>query len=171
MSENITFENVTLDTSDVVVPNTSEYSTTSSPTWPADVVWVLVSSGMIFYMQMGFMFLEAGGIRRKNARNSMVKSFVGICMSAITFYLIGYGLGFGNNHQKFGGTTMFAGDHIDANRNWCFQYAFCAAYVAITLSAIQERTRFEVYFIIVPIISGITYPIVVSWTWGLGWLY
>lgn len=66
---------------------------------------------------------------------------------------------------------MYAGDKIDCNRNWCFQYAFCITYVAITLSAIQERVRFEVYFILVPIISGIVYPIVVSWTWGLGWLY
>jgi ammonia channel protein AmtB len=29
----------------------------------------------------------------------------------------------------------------------------------------------ELYFILVPIISAVTYPVVVSWTWGLGWLY
>ena len=98
MSGNTTLDNATTDISDVIVYNTSAYSTTSSPTWPADVAWVLVSAGLIFYMQMGFMFLEAGGIRRKNARNSMTKAFVGICMSSITFYLIGYGIGFGNNH-------------------------------------------------------------------------
>lgn len=35
----------------------------------------------------------------------------------------------------------------------------------------QERVRFEVNFIIVPIISAIVYPVVVSWIWGKGWLY
>lgn len=66
------------------------------------------------------MFLEVGGIRRKNSRNSIGKSFIGICMSSIMFYLIGYGIGFGTNHKIFAGSSMFAGDKIDANRNWAF---------------------------------------------------
>jgi Amt family ammonium transporter len=66
------------------------------------------------------MLLEAGGFRRKNHRNAMMKSFVSVCISAIMFYLIGYGIAFGNNHKLFVGTTMFAGDHLDANRNWAF---------------------------------------------------
>ena len=82
------------------------------------------------------MFLEAGGIRRKNQRSTMTKAFLGICISAIMFYLIGYGIAFGYNHKAFAGSTMFAGKDIDANRNWVFQYAFCVTYVAITLSAI-----------------------------------
>ena len=87
------------------------------------------------------------------------------------FYLIGYGLGFGRNGGIYAGDTMMAAKNIDADRNWCFQYAFCVTYCAITCSAISERTRSEVYFIVIPIISGITYPIVCSWTWGFGWLY
>jgi ammonium transporter, Amt family len=88
----------TNDTTNATVDPTSFYTANSTPTYPADVVWVLCSTGMIFYMQMGFMFLEAGSIRRKNLSNSMTKAFVGICMSAITFYLIGYGIGFGANN-------------------------------------------------------------------------
>ena len=87
-------------------------------------------------MQVGFMFMELGGIRRKNQMNSMTKAFLGICISALMFYFIGYGLGFGNNHKIFSGTTMFAGNKIDANRNWCFQYGFCSSYITIVLPAI-----------------------------------
>lgn len=71
-------------------------------------------------MQAGFMFLEMGSVARKNLRNAMVKSYLSICISAIMFYMIGYGLAFGVNDGKFGGHTMFAGKGIDSNRNWCF---------------------------------------------------
>ena len=70
-------------------------------------------------MHAGFMFLERGSIRGKNRRNVMMKTFLGLCIAAIMFYVIGYGLAFGS-FKKFGGKTMFAGDDIDANRNWCF---------------------------------------------------
>ncbi len=71
-------------------------------------------------MQAGFMFLEMGTVGKKNLRNSIVKSYLGICISAIMFYVIGYGIGFGVNGGKFAGSTMFAGNGIDANKNWCF---------------------------------------------------
>jgi Amt family ammonium transporter len=84
------------------------------------VAWVLLSSGNIFFMQAGFMFLEWGGMRRKNIRHSMLKAYLGICMSSIMFYLIGYAIGFGDNNETFAGFTMFAGYQINANRMWCF---------------------------------------------------
>jgi Amt family ammonium transporter len=58
-------------------------------------------------MQAGFQFLEAGQVRKKHQRNAVTKSYIGICMSAIFFYLIGYGIGFGDINGKFAGHEMF----------------------------------------------------------------
>lgn len=105
--------------------NTTEDADTTvdlnaSPIYPTTTIWVLVSAGCIFYMQAGFMLLEMGSVGRKNLRNAMVKTYLSICISAIMFYTIGYGLAFGDNDGKFGGSTMFAGKHINSNRSWCF---------------------------------------------------
>jgi ammonia channel protein AmtB len=63
MSNNSSSSNDTTDTTVVGAP-------------PADVAWVLCSAGAIFFMQAGFMFLEAGGVSRKNLRNSMFKTYI-----------------------------------------------------------------------------------------------
>ena len=79
------------------------------------MIWVLLSSGNMFLMQAGFQFMEAGMVRRKNQRNAVLKSYLGICLGAIFFYLIGYGIGFGDpkDHNKFAGVKFFA-DQMDS---------------------------------------------------------
>lgn len=156
------------NTTSDLISSSSSYTPVSPP---PDVTWTLCSAGAIFFMQAGFMFLEAGGVNKKNIRNSMFKSYVQIGLSAIFFYLIGYAIGFGANDGIFAGSTMFAGYQIDHNRWWCFQYAFCVTYTAIVSSSMAERARTEIYFILIPMVSSVTYPVVVSWIWGEGWLY
>jgi Amt family ammonium transporter len=53
---------------------------------------------------------------------------------------------------------------------WCFQWAFCAAFVAIVNGSLLERAKIELYLILVPILAAVIYPVVVGWTWGNGWL-
>jgi len=71
-------------------------------------VWVLVATGEIFLMQVGFAMLEAGTVRRKNSSNILLKNLLDTCVGAIAFYLVGYGLA---NEANGGilGTTHFVG--------------------------------------------------------------
>ena len=49
-------------------------------------------------MQAGFGMVEAGFIRAKNACNILTKNFLDFCMASLGFFLIGYGLMFGEGN-------------------------------------------------------------------------
>lgn len=57
--------------------------------------WVLVSTAMIFFMQCGFALLEAGSVRPKNTRSTLVKNLFDACFGCVGFWLIGYAFAFG----------------------------------------------------------------------------
>ena len=59
-------------------------------------MYTLVSAIMIIFMQVGFTMIECGTVRRKNASSIFVKSVYNIIFGIIIFWLVGYGLGFGN---------------------------------------------------------------------------
>ena len=69
------------------------------------MTWTLCSAGGVFLMQAGFQLYIAGTLKKKYHRFAMLKNYIGVCLSAIFFYLIGYGIGFGdvNKHSKFAG--------------------------------------------------------------------
>ncbi|MGB2863904.1 MAG: P-II family nitrogen regulator [Sedimentisphaerales bacterium] len=61
-----------------------------------DTVWVLLGAFLVFFMQAGFGMVEAGFIRSKNTCNILTKNFLDFCMALLGFFLIGYGLMFGD---------------------------------------------------------------------------
>ena len=60
-----------------------------------DMLWVSISTYLVFFMQAGFSLLEVGTVRSKNAKNILLKNFLDICISTITWWLVGYGFAFG----------------------------------------------------------------------------
>lgn len=59
-------------------------------------VWVMISTGMIFFMQAGFALIESGSVRKKNSSSILVKNLYNVIVGIIGFWLIGYGLAFGD---------------------------------------------------------------------------
>jgi len=82
-----------------------------------DSIWVLTSTGMIFFMQAGFALVECGSIRKKNSHNILIKNVFDACIGAIAFWIIGYGLAFGDV-RKFVGTD---GGYFAAKEFDCFE--------------------------------------------------
>ena len=72
-----------------------------------DTVWVLVCAFLVFFMQAGFGFLEAGFVRSKHVVNIMAENFMDTTMSTIGFVFVGFGLMFGSGNAFFG-TEWFA---------------------------------------------------------------
>lgn len=52
--------------------------------------WIIIASVYIILMQLGFILLETGQVRKRNQMNIISKNFFDICVSAIAFYLCGY---------------------------------------------------------------------------------
>ncbi len=67
-----------------------------------DTVWVLFTAILVFFMNLGFAMVESGLCRAKNTVNILAKNFIVFAISSISFWIIGWGLMFGNGNSFFG---------------------------------------------------------------------
>ena len=142
-----------------------------------DTVWVVVAASLVFFMQAGFALLESGMSRSKNAVNVVMKNYMDVCIGSIIFWLVGYGIMFGDNITGYFGTTHFFPQDL-SNIEYSFlffQTMFAATAVTIASGAMAERTRYHAYLLGALVVSGFIYPVYGSWVWGSyyngqGWL-
>lgn len=140
-----------------------------------DVIWVLISAVLVFFMQAGFALCEAGLTRAKNTGNILMKNMMDFCIGVPCFWLIGFGLMFADSGSLIGGfDPMIRGTYdFGTLPTWCyaiFQTVFCATAATIVSGSMAERTNFKAYCIYSAVISLIIYPISGHWIWGGGWL-
>lgn len=141
-----------------------------------DVVWVLTTGALVFFMQAGFAMVEAGFVRSKEAGNVLMKNLMDFALGAVAFYIIGYGLLMGED--KFGiiGWSNFAPFwKFDTAGQWhyvlwFFEAVFAATAATIVSGGISGRTKFKAYLVYSFFVSLIIYPISAHWVWGNGWL-
>ena len=143
-----------------------------------NIMWVLVGSALVFFMQAGFSMCEAGFTRAKNTGNILMKNLMDFCIGTPCFWLIGFGLMFGAGGALIGWIDPgIARDYShllpDGVPLWAFaifQTVFCATSATIVSGAMAERTKFSAYCIYSACISIFIYPISGHWIWGGGWL-
>lgn len=145
-----------------------------------DTPWVLVCASMVFIMQVGFLALEAGLTRTKNAINVAIKNVTDFSVSLLVFWAVGFGLIFGPSVGGIiglGGPMPSNGDLGEKGTAFLlFQGMFCGTAVTIVAGAIAERTRFAGYLAISMLVCLLIYPLSAHWAWGgttgdqQGWL-
>jgi Amt family ammonium transporter len=72
-----------------------------------DTVWVLVAAMLVFFMNAGFALVESGLCRAKNATNILAKNFIVFAASTISFWVVGWGLMFGDGNGFLGFQGLF----------------------------------------------------------------
>ncbi|MFB5760498.1 ammonium transporter [Paenibacillus medicaginis] len=140
---------------------------------------------LVFFMQAGFALLEAGSTRMKNAGHVAGRTVLTLGVSALAFWALGFGLGFGNdNGNGFMGLTGFFVSGTDAAPSFAslsaydvpvtimflFHFAFAAISLAIACGGMAERAKLSVYIVFGILFSIVIYPVVAHWVWGGGWL-
>lgn len=135
-----------------------------------DIFWILICSVLILLMQAGFLCLESGATRSKNAINVAMKNAADLVVSIFIFWLLGFALMFGKSFDGLIGYSHFILP-FGKNEHWLaafflFQAMFCATAATIVSGAIAERVRFNAYIIITILVVSIIYPIAGHWTWG-----
>jgi Amt family ammonium transporter len=140
-----------------------------------DTVWVLVTAALVFFMQAGFAFVEAGFTRSKNTVNILYKNLMDFAVGSIIFWVLGFGLMFGADISGIIGTPdLFFKNGwtggIPAEAFLIFQTVFAATAATIVSGSMAERTEFKSYLIYSLIISAVIYPVSGHWIWGGGWL-
>ncbi|XP_029185177.2 putative ammonium transporter 1 isoform X1 [Acropora millepora] len=138
-----------------------------------DQAFLIFMSCLIFFMQAGFAFLEAGSVRSKNTTNILIKNVLDVFMGAIGYWLFGYAFAFGEAGNAFIGYQYFALADLPVNKysHWVFHFVFAATAATIVSGAMAERTEFRAYLAYSCFLSGFVYPIVTHWAWDTnGWL-
>jgi ammonium transporter, Amt family len=143
-----------------------------------DIIWLLVASVLVFFMQAGFALVESGFTRSKNAANILMKNLMDFCVGTVLFFAIGYGLMYGTSAAGIVGTDNFFLSSFaiapGSGKNWVgffFQLVFAATAATIVSGAVAERFKFVSYLIYSAVICGVIYPISGHWQWGGGWLF
>ena len=149
-------------------------------------VWMMLCAALVFFMHLGFSFLEIGLTRQKNTINILFKNFFIITMGIIVYCLIGFSLMYPGNFNVIGnGILGFAGLGLESAAasdlaynegytywtDFLFQAMFAATAGTIISGAVAERIKINSFMLIIFIYVGLVYPIVGSWQWGSGFLY
>ena len=148
-------------------------------------VWMMLCTALVFFMHLGFSFLEIGLTRQKNTINILFKNVFIICVGLLLYFIGGFNLMYPGD---FNGFLGFAGIGLDAPLNtegtldlaynegytywtdFLFQGMFAATAATIVSGAVAERIKLGPFMIFTLIYVGLVYPIAGSWKWGGGWL-
>lgn len=140
-------------------------------------LWVMVSAILVIFMLGGFIMLEAGSTRMKNAGHIAGKTIFTFGLSSLVFWAAGFAFIFGDNGNFFVGLSNFfysgqelADMGLSSAVFFVFQMAFAGIAITIALGGFAERAKLSVYVIFTILFSVIVYPVVAHWIWGGGWL-
>ncbi|MGX9134678.1 ammonium transporter [Rummeliibacillus sp. JY-2-4R] len=146
-------------------------------TYLMNSLWTMVGAILVILMIGGFILLEAGSTRMKNAGHVAGKTIFTFGLASLVFWAVGYGLIFGSNANFFVGMTdFFYSGGLDKEAGlattvfFVFQLAFAAISVTIALGGFAERAKFSAYVVFTILFSILVYPVVAHWIWGGGWL-
>src|SRR3972149_315349 len=157
-----------------------------------DTVWVLVTGMLVFFMNLGFACVESGFCRAKNCVNILSKNFIVFAVTTVFFWIVGFGIMFGNGSPYFGQQGLwllggagnnpalfdaYSGDYGALNwtgvplaAKFFFQLVFAGTAATIVSGAVAERIKYISFIVFSAFMAICIYPVVGHWIWGGGWL-
>ena len=157
-----------------------------------DTVWVLIAAFLVFFMNLGFAAVESGMCRAKNCVNILSKNFIVFAVSSVAFWVVGWGIMFGNGNPYFGTDGLwfaagadnspatgadYKGDYtsiawtgVPFSAKFFFQLVFTGTAATIVSGAVAERIKYHTFIVFSFIMGTLIYPVVGHWIWGGGWL-
>ena len=158
----------------------------STALFTANNVWMMICTALVFFMHLGFSFLEIGLTRQKNTVNILFKNFFVITIGLLLYAIGGFNLmypgfeegatgflkfaGFGITAPEGGMTAEYASGGYTWWTDFLFQGMFAATAATIVSGAVAERIKLKSFMLFTIFYVGIVYPIVGSWKWGGGFL-
>lgn len=140
-------------------------------------VWTMIAAILVIFMIGGFILLEAGSTRMKNAGHVAGKTIFTFGLASMVFWAVGYGFIFGGNANFFVGMSDFfyrgeilEGAGLATTVFFVFQLAFAGIAITIALGGFAERAKLSAYVIFTILFGVIVYPVIAHWVWGGGWL-
>ena len=158
----------------------------STALFTANNVWMMICTALVFFMHLGFSFLEIGLTRQKNTVNILFKNFFVITIGLLLYAIGGFNLMYPGFEEGASGVFKFAGFGITAPEggmsteyasggytwwtDFLFQGMFAATAATIVSGAVAERIKLKSFMLFTIFYVGLIYPIIGSWKWGGGFL-
>jgi Amt family ammonium transporter len=152
------------------------------PVNAGDTAWMLVATGLVFFMMPGLALFYGGLVGEKNVLATMAQSFIAIGVISVLWIVVGYSLAFGPDHTWFIGgfqyvmlrgigttPSVFAPD-IPPLLFMVFQMMFAVITPALIAGAFIGRMRFRGYLLFIGLWSLLVYSPFAHWVWGGGFL-
>ena len=142
---------------------------------PFDSMWLLICTVLVVFMQAGFTCLEAGMTRSRNSISVAAKNLLDGGVTFILFWVVGYGLTFGEDVAGVFGMSHFffpgsGAGPADISR-FVFYAFFCCTTSTIISGAVAERMGLNTYVWVVVLISLLFFPVCGHLIWAAeGWL-
>ncbi len=146
-------------------------------------VWMMVCTFLVFFMHLGFTFLEIGLTRQKNSINILFKNFFVITAGLIIYCAVGFNLMYPGEwliEDVLGSPVLGLDPETAADlaynegytywTDFLFQGMFAATAATIISGAVAERIKISSFMLIAILYVAIVYPIVGSWKWGTGFM-
>jgi Amt family ammonium transporter len=145
-----------------------------------DTAWLLVSAALVFLMSPGLAFFYSGLVRRKNALNTLMMTYVAMGTGALVWMAAGYSLAFAPGTAFLGGLKWLGLSGVGAAPEpayaatvphlayFVFQGMFATITPALISGAIVERMSFRAYVLFIGLWSLVVYAPVAHWVWGTG---
>lgn len=142
----------------------------------------LIGGLIVMFMAAGFLCLEAGLVRSKNASMQSLKNVALFSVAGLMFWLVGYNMAYPGDAGGWGPMQLFGipslpwsgADSLDtgyaAHSDWFFQMVFVATAASIVSGTVAERIKLWPFLLFVVVLTAFIYPIVASWEWGGGYL-
>ena len=149
---------------------------------------MMLCTALVFFMHLGFSFLEIGLTRQKNTINILFKNFFIISAGLVLYALVGFNLMYPASFWNgvlpnyfvglFGLESPIGSEGLDLAYNegytywtdFLFQGMFAATAATIVSGAVAERAKLGSFFVFSILLIGLVYPVVGSWKWGGGFL-
>ncbi|MFN3213200.1 MAG: ammonium transporter [Henriciella sp.] len=140
----------------------------------------LIGGLIVMFMAAGFLCLESGLVRSKNASMQSLKNVALFSVAGLMFWLIGYNMAYPSGTLTDAGLIgvpdfIWSGEeNLDtgyaASSDWFFQMVFVATAASIVSGTVAERVKLWSFLAFVAVLTAFIYPIVASWEWGGGYL-
>jgi len=173
---------------DVTMAIGSSAQEISDGLFTANNVWMMIATGLVFIMHLGFATVESGFTQSKNTVNILFKNTLTPVIGILTYAFFGFFIMYPGEFNGFLGfasdgwnifwlqpstadiTTGYASGGYTFWTDFLFQGMFAATAATIVSGAVAERIKLSAYLIFTVIFVGLVYPIVGAWKWGGGFL-
>src|ERR1700730_13075586 len=116
-------------------------------------LWTMVGAILVILMIGGFILLETGSTRMKNAGHIAGKTILTFSIGSLVFWAVGFALAFGTGNPLVGFSHFFysgydiTGLSLSGSVYFLFQLAFACISLTIAFGGFAERAKLSAYLI------------------------